>query len=41
MRPTCRQAVVNKRLKREFHQLKQFCAKNFLETFITKSVEIW
>jgi len=41
MRSTCRQGVLNKWLKRDFHQLNQFCAENCHETFRAKTVEIW
>jgi len=41
MRSTWRQGVLNKLLKRDFYQQKQFCAENCLETFRAKSVEIW
>ena len=40
MRSTCSQGVLNKWLKRNLHQLKQFCAESGLETFRAKSVEI-
>jgi len=36
-----RQRVLTKWLKRDFHQLKQFCAENCLETFRAKSIDIW
>jgi len=36
-----RQTVLNKWLKRDFNQLKQFCAANCLEMLRAKSVEIW
>jgi len=41
MRSIYRQGVLNKWLKRDFHQLKQFCDENCLETFRAISVEIW
>jgi len=40
MRSTCSQSEMNKWLKRDLHQLKQFCAEYGLETFRAKSVEI-
>jgi len=35
------QSLLNKWMKRDFHQLKQFCAENCLEMFRAKCVEIW
>jgi len=40
MRSTCSKGVPNKWLKRDLHQLKQFCPENDVETFRAKSVEI-
>jgi len=40
MRSTWRQDILNKRLKRNLHQLKEFCAENGLEAFRAKIVEI-
>jgi hypothetical protein len=40
MRLTCNQGVLNKWLKRDLLQLKQFCAENGFETFRAKSFEI-
>jgi len=40
MRSTCSQGVLNKWLKLNLHQLKQFCAESGFETLHVKSVEI-
>jgi len=40
MRSTCSQGVLNKWLKRNLHQLKQFCAESGFEMLRVKSVEI-
>jgi len=37
---TCSQSELNKGLKSDLHQLKQFCAEYGLETFRAKNVEM-